>query len=124
MGTKKFSIDDCPTPYPAWIAGATLPEIFVTIPLESGEDLTGASILMFLTRDSTDPNNIDILEKTLVELSNIAGSQLSAKVSWLNTDLIEGNGQKAVFVLETALGDRELIGQFNINVQQNPDPTP
>lgn len=124
MTTRTFTLDECPNPYPPWIAGAKLPEIFLTIPLEAGEDLTGATIQMFLTRDTTDPDNPDVLEKTLVELSNTASQQLSTKVSWVATDLIEGAGQDAVFVLITTLGDRELIGRFTIDVIANPDPTP
>jgi hypothetical protein len=115
---KTFTLADCPTPYPPWMAGATLPEIVLTIPLESTEDLTGATIEMILVRPTT------ILEKVLIEVENVAGSHATFKVEWASGDLVEGTGQRATFNLTTAGGDLELVGRFNIDVIANLDPTP
>ena len=117
MAKRQFTLADCPTPYPPWIAGATLPEILVTIPLEATEDLTGATIEMILERPT------DVLEKALTEVENIAGSHAAFKVVWTSTDLVEGTGQRALFHL-TVAGKLELIGRFNIDVIANLDPTP
>lgn len=122
--SREFSLADCPTPYSPWIAGATLPEISVTIPLEADEDLTGATVEMILIRSTANPTVPDILEKALVETANVVGSHASFQVDWDASDLIQGNGQQATFTLETAAGDKELIGRFKIDVLENQDPNP
>lgn len=117
MSKQTFSLADCPTPYPPWVAGATLPEIILTIPLEAGEDLTGATVEMILVRP------MDVIEKALTEVENVADSHATFKVVWASTDLIEGTGQRATFHL-TVGGQLELVGRFNIDVIANLDPTP
>ena len=107
MSHEEFTLADNPTPFSPWMEGMTLPEIFITIPLEPEEDLTGASITLFLSRDTTDPDNLNILEKTLIELENVIGSHLKVKVDWDTTDLIEGVGQSALFKLTNVAGDEE-----------------
>jgi hypothetical protein len=99
------------------MAGATLPEIMLTIPLEATEDLTGATIEMILERPT------DVLEKALIEVENVAGSHAAFKVVWASGDLVEGTGQRATFHLTTG-GKLELVGRFNIDVIANLDPTP
>lgn len=123
QSTPVFTLADCPTPYPPFMAGAQLPEISVVIPLKEGEDLAGAVVQMILVRDN-DPVSPDILEKTLTELENIAGRHWSGVVKWTTSDLIVGNGQQATFILTTAGGEREPLGRWNIDVFENPDPTP
>ena len=117
MAKRQFTLADCPTPYPPWLAGTTRPEITLTIPLETGEDFTGATIEMILERPTT------VLEKALTELENIIGSHVTFKVDWAASDLVEGVGQRATFKL-TAGGETELLGRFNIDVLADPDPNP
>lgn len=124
MSVDAFTLEDCPTPYPPWVAGMRLPEINLTIPLKQGEDLTGSTVQMILTRDTTDPDNPDILEKTLVELENEPGQYWKGKVSWDDTDLIAGVGQQALFILTLATGEQEALARWNIDVIDNTDPTP
>ena len=119
---NEFTLADCPKPYAPWMAGKTMPEITVTIELDAGDDLTGATVAMFLERDTKTP--VDTLEKALVEVENIAGSHATFRVDWGVTDLIEGRNQQATFVLTDTGSDTELIGRFLIDVIANPDPTP
>lgn len=123
MSDQAFTLDDCPTPYQPFMAGAQLPEINLTIPLEPGEDLTGAVIQMILTRDTSDPDNPDIIEKTLTLVEHVAGKHWAGKVEWAATDLIEGSGQQALFILKLA-GEPEPVARFVIDVFENTDPTP
>ncbi len=124
MSVEIFTLADCPTPYAPWMAGMTLPEISITIPLEDDEDLTGATVVMILIRDTSDPDNPDILEKNLVEVENIIGQHAIFKVDWVVADLIEGQQQEATFRLDQVGGDQQFVGRFNIDVVANPDPTP
>ena len=124
MSKSEYTLEDCPTPYPPWIAGMTLPEIGLTIPLEEGEDLTGSTIQMILTRDTTDPDTPDIIEKTLVEVDNQPNQHWTGKVSWIDTYLIEGFGQTALFILTNASGQTQALARFNLDVIANTDPTP
>lgn len=119
-----YTLRDCPTPYEPWVEGMNLPEIGLTIPLKSDEDFTGAIVQMILTRDNSDPDNPDILEKTLIELANEPGHYWSGKVTWEDTDLIEGIGQRALFILTNSLGEKQALAQFNIDVLENTDPIP
>lgn len=123
VSKTEFTLKDCPTPYPPWMAGTELPRISLTIPLEAGEDLTGATVRLLLTRDTSGPTD-DILEKTLTEVENLVGKHATFRVDWIATDLIEGKGQRALFVLTTVGGDEEPIARFKIDVFENPDPTP
>lgn len=123
MSDDAFTLADCPTPYPPFMAGAQLPEITLTIPLEAGEDLTGAVVQMILTRDNSDPANPDIIEKTLVLIEHVIGKHWSGKVEWAASDLIKGSGQLALFVLELA-GERDPVARFAIDVFEDTDPTP
>lgn len=116
--TKKFTLADCPTPYPPWLAGKTLPEIAFTIPLKPGEDLTGATVEMFLERPS------GTLTKNAVLVENVVGKHIKFKITWAATDLVAGTGQLATFVLTTAASATELIARFLIDVLPNPDPAP
>lgn len=124
MSVKKFTLADCPTPYPPFMAGALLPKISLTIPLNPGEDLTGVVVQMILTRDTSDPDNPNILEKTLVELENVAGSHWKGEVVWVAGDLIVGNGQLATFILTNVVDEVEPLARYKIDVFANPDPTP
>lgn len=124
MTKALFTLADCPTPYPPFMAGALLPQISLTLPLESGEDLTGASVRMILVRDTSDPDNPDVLEKVLVEDANVAGQHWKGHVAWVAGDLIEGAGQQATFILTLSGGEEEPISRFNIDVFANPDLTP
>lgn len=121
---KEYTLNDCPTPFYPWVEGMDLPEISITIQLEQGEDLTGSTVQMILTRNTTDPNNPDIIEKTLIEISNEPNQHWIGKVSWEEEDLIPGYGQQAIFILTNSLGEKQALARWNIDVLPNPDPTP
>ena len=116
--SEKFTLADCPTPYPPWLEAARLPEIVFTIPLEPGESLAGATVEMFLER----PN--DTLEKTAIEVVNVTGKHAQYRITWTATDLVEGPQQLATFRVTTSGGLPEALARFFIDVLANPDPTP
>ena len=124
MSEEVFTLADCPTPYPPFMEGAELPEIGLTLPLDAGEDLTGATVQLILTRDTTDPLNPDIIEKDFTELENVPNSHWKGKITFAPADLIPGVGQLCVVILNTLSDGDEPISRFFIDVFANPDPTP
>jgi hypothetical protein len=101
-------------PFGPWVAGAAQPEILITVPLKDGEDFTGYTLTMYLTRTA------DVLTKACTEVANVANKHVRWRVDWSEGDLQAGNGQQALFVLNDGTEDRLLT---NIEIDVLPDPS-